>query len=518
MMESGSEGVESREIDAVTGKRRDAGPGLAAVVVALLTLLHLLAGSGVARAQPPAPLAAADRARALATGRVGEAVMEAFERSPRVPVVVLLEGAAPGGRGVVSPGRSADVRRRQRRVIDRLSAEDFELTRRFERLDGFAGRVSPGGLLQLLHDGRVLRVDFDGGGRGHLAQAAPLANLDEAHALGWTGAGVTVAILDSGFDPAHVDLDGAVDGEACFCSGGGGCCPGGGTTGSGPGAAADDHGHGTNVTGIVTSDGLVAPAGSAPAARIVAVKVLDENNAFQSTSDVIAGLDWILANRPDVDVVNLSLGTFATYTGACDGADAFTQLFAQAIDALHALDVVTIVASLNGGSTTRMSAPACIERAISVGAVWDASLGSRTAFGCTDATTAAGAMTCWSNRNPTTDLFAPGALITSAGLGGGTSTFQGTSQAAPLVAGCVAALLEMDPGLRAHEVELALRLSPTQVSDPVTGIDYPRLDCEAALDVAQGPDVPLPRWLPAACLLALLALARGPLGAGGRAA
>ena len=101
---------------------------------------------------------------------------------------------------------------------------------------------------------------------------------------------------------------------------GNGCCPNGQTTQSGAGAAEDDNGHGTNVSGIITANGVVAPEGSAPEAGIVAVKVLDSSNGFCCTSDVIAALDWIFANRPDVDVVNMSLGTNVRFAGHCDAA------------------------------------------------------------------------------------------------------------------------------------------------------------------------------------------------------
>ena len=157
-----------------------------------------------------------------------------------------------------------------------------------------------------------------------------------------------------------------------------------------------------------------------------------------------------------------------------------------------------------GGLATRMSAPACASGAISVGAVWDASLGSQTNFGCTDDPTAADLMTCWSNRNDRTDLFAPGAPTTSTGLGGGTSTYRGTSQAAPLVAACVALLLEMDPSLSVNQLEDALEGSPTLIDDPLTALSYPRLDCADASALAGSQSVPLP--LLAVALLGLILL------------
>ena len=137
-----------------------------------------------------------------------------------------------------------------------------------------------------------------------------------------------------------------------------------------------------------------------------------------------------------------------------------------------------------------MPAPACIASVIAVGAVYDADVGSATAFGCTDSTTAADQITCWSSSSTATDLLAPGAPMTSPGLGGGASTFRGTSQAAPLAVACAAALLEAVPGASPDDLETALETSATQLLDARNGLAFPRLDCEAALAALLAPVVP----------------------------
>jgi hypothetical protein len=137
----------------------------------------------------------------------------------------------------------------------------------------------------------VRRVDLDVGGSGHLAQSVPLIQADKVHALGFTGRGVTVAVLDSGLATTHPDLSDALLSEQCFCTNadGTGCCPDGSTQQSGPGSAEDDQGHGTNVTGIITSAGRIAPVGVAPDAGIVAVKVIDSQGRFASSAQVSPG-------------------------------------------------------------------------------------------------------------------------------------------------------------------------------------------------------------------------------------
>lgn len=392
-------------------------------------------------------------------------------------------------------------------VLSKLAPNDLVVVHRFNHVNAFAGELGKAGLAQLLADPTILRIDLDEGGGGHMDEARPLATVDTAQSLGFSGVGVTVAVLDSGYDSNHADLDDDLVGEACFCSGGGGCCPSGGFTQTGVGSAEDDHGHGTNVAGVITSRGTIAPLGGAPNADIVAVKVLDSNNSFCCASDVVAGLDWVLTNRPDVDVVNMSLGTASLFAGSCDTATSFTIALATAANALHASGVPVFVSSGNNGSGTQMNAPACLANTISVGAVWDSNQGSQNALGCTDSSTAADQVTCFSNSNSETDLFAPGARTLSTGISGGISNFVGTSQASPLVASCAALMLEADPTLSPSDIQMRLTASLTQVTDTTNGLSFPRLDCADALKMR----IEIPALTPWA-MLTLAVLLVGTIG------
>jgi subtilisin family serine protease len=237
------------------------------------------------------------------------------------------------------------------------------------------------------------------------------------------------------------------------------------------------------VSGIITSAGIVAPQGGAPDAGIVAVKTLSDVGIGNVSDDLMA-LDWIINEQPGVDLINMSLGTGTLFLGECDQANAVTMAYAAALGTLRAKGVLVFAASGNEASGTGMPAPACVADAISVGAVYDANIGGPINFAvCTDLTTAPDQVTCFSNSNETTDLFAPGAPTTSTGVGGGTSTFFGTSQACPLAAACAALLLEAAPTTTAAELEAALEASPTLVTDTTNGLDFPRVDCLAALDI-----------------------------------
>ncbi len=137
----------------------------------------------------------------------------------------------------------------------------------------------------------------------------------------------------------------------------------------------------------------------------------------------------------------------------------------------------------NDVSPTTMTAPACISGVIAVGAVYDGNVGAVSFGVCTDSVTGADLVPCFSNSSTELDLLAPGALITSAGRGGGVSTYVGTSQASPHAAGAAAVLLQRDSTLSPDAIESALESSGVAITDPRNGRVTPRLDIAAALQL-----------------------------------
>jgi subtilisin family serine protease len=460
-------------------------------ILRALALAALLAGLAAGAGAAGPPLSAQERSRIEAAGFADAPLLDALEREGRVQV--LIGFSPPGRRGRIHAARRGDLHARRAiaetadRILAGFAPGEFELHARFRSLSALAGSVDARGLVRLFRNPAVVGVARDQGGRGQLVESIPLARLDTLQGMELTGAGVTVGILDSGLDTDHPDLVDDLVAERCFCddpgAGSAGCCPDGTNDQSGAGSAEDDHGHGTNVTGIVTSRGTIAPLGGAPDAAIVVVKVLDQNNQFSTLANLTQALDYLhnLATMPRI--VNMSLGTTQLYSGECDLGNGFLlELLAGLAQTMREDGALLFASSMNDRSGTQMGAPACFSSVISVGAVYDADLGSQTRFLCTDPSTAPDQVTCWSNSNAVTDLFAPGALVTSTGIGGGTSTFAGTSQASPLAAACAALLLEADPTLTPDQVEVALKSSSTTVTDPKNGLSFPRLDCEEALE------------------------------------
>jgi subtilisin family serine protease len=410
---------------------------------------------------------------------VGARVLDELRARPRVRVIVALRDSTATTDLTL---RNAEVHAIQGNVLEGLRPEDFTLTHRWQSLNAFAGEVTAAGLRALSEDPDVLMVDVDPPAYADSAETAALIRVDQVRGAGITGRGVVVAVLDTGVDTRHPDIRDSLVDQQCFCTApsGAGCCPNGTNRQSGDGAAEDDQGHGTNVTGIITSDGRVAPQGMAPDAQIVAIKVLDKTGAGTSGS-ILSGLDYVINSRPEVKVVNVSIGLANLFSGACDGAASFTTAFATAVNTLRGRGALLFASSGNNGSSSQIAVPACIGNAIAVGAVYKNDSGTVT-FGCTDATTAPDRVACFSNSDSQVDVLAPGAPVTSAGIGGGVSTFLGTSQACPVAAGVAALLYQARPGIGADAVEAALKNTGVPLTDPKNGLSFRRIDAKAAVD------------------------------------
>ncbi|MBN2270713.1 MAG: S8 family serine peptidase, partial [Sedimentisphaerales bacterium] len=251
-----------------------------------------------------------------------------------------------------------------------------------------------------------------------------------------------------GIDSDHPDLsDNIADGWHYFLDGASGA------------GAEDDHGHGTNVAGIITSRGFVAPLGVAPDADILPIKVLDKDLNFSASSDIVAAIDYVVSHLNDYDnlcVMNMSLGTKTRFSDCpCDSSSlTWLQNLKDSVDAAKDVGIVIFASSGNEGKTTEMPAPACLSAVTAVAAVYDQDLGPEPDSGtyhdvydkswpdCNDLDTYPDLITCFSNRNGCNELAAPGRNILSTGMFSPslTSTFTGTSQASPHCA-AVAALM-----------------------------------------------------------------------------
>ncbi len=402
-------------------------------------------------------------------GVVGPGVYEQIRLQGEARIIIALHRPAELTSGAPLPieRRRALVRALQEPVLNGIAPEGFRLRHRYAAVSALAGTVLDNETLdRLVALPGVRRIDLDPQGSGGLAESVSLIHADQWAEQGVSGAGVVVAVLDSGMDTDHDDLADALVDEACFLDfdgaiNGVGQCPNGSDRQTGPGAAEDDHGHGTNVTGIVAANGTKSAPGVAPGASIVAIKVLNGANQFNALSEVVAGMDYVL-DTPSLGVqaMNMSLGTFALFDGVCDDLASFNMAAGEVADALKAAGVSIFASSLNGGSGTSMSSPACLASVISVGATDNNDL-----------------VASFTNSNAFLDIMAPGVGITASGLGNGTSTLSGTSMASPHAAGCAALLIAGGVATTPDEILERLRISNVIVTDPTNGLSFPRIDC-----------------------------------------
>lgn len=312
------------------------------------------------------------------------------------------------------------------------------------------------------------------------------------------GAGQTVAVLDTGLNTGHVDFAGRVPAQVNFTA------DNGGDTGN----ATDGNGHGTNVGGIIAAAG--DHQGVAPGANIIPIKVLS-NSGGGSFASVRSALEWVRDNREafGISAVCMSLGDSGNYT---TDQNLTNDPIRKLVQELRNQRVAVVIAAgnsyFNHNSQQGMGYPAIIRECVSVGAVYDAEEGSFSyASGAKAHSTRAGQITPFSqrlhrsvNHNTKTDIFAPGAPVTSSGINGphGESVQHGTSQATPVTVGVILllqAFYKLNTGELPEVDDLVtwmLRGSVNIVDgddedDNVqhTGKTFPRLDALSALDAAR---------------------------------
>jgi subtilisin family serine protease len=283
------------------------------------------------------------------------------------------------------------------------------------------------------------------------------------------GAGIGVAVLDSGIDESHPEFTGRIVAQANAV---------GGTTGQ------DDFGHGTSVAGIIAG----ATQGIAPQAALWAIKVLDATGAG-TTQQVLNGLNAVYASRNSfggVRVVNMSFGGGGPFNSACDG---LFPAEAQVASQMAAAGIALFAASGNDGFGNGVGVPACLSNVVSVGAVYAGNVGPR-AYGppasCTDSSTAADQITCYSNSGTPLAILAPSDCAMTAQLGGGfVSCFNGTSAATPYAAGVAALILSLRPAVTPGQLQQALMTTGRALTD-VNGITRDRIDALAAYQALAG--------------------------------
>jgi subtilisin family serine protease len=338
-------------------------------------------------------------------------------------------------------------------------------------------------LSQLCGDPATLSCHFDRpAGKFNYRTSLTTGTRVVQQTLGLTGAGVTVAVIDSGIANWHDDLTNRssavypygnqrvlkfvdfVDGNSA--------------------SPHDEDGHGTHVAGIIAGNGYDSngqKAGAAPDASLISLRVLDANGNG-TIGNIIAALDWVLQNHVqyNIRVVNMSVG-------AAIHESAWTDPLTLAAKAVVDAGVVVVAAAGNFGKNSAglpqyggISAPG--------NAPWVLTVGGSSTNGTPNR--GDDAIGTYSSRGPTyldwtakPDLVAPGTgtvSLASAGsnfylhkpnaLSAGTVStanlpylsLTGTSMAAPVVSGTVALMLQANPALTPNAVKAILQYTAQQ--------------------------------------------------------
>ena len=375
-----------------------------------------------------------------------------------------------------------------------------KVTRSFALTPAAVMELSPSEYKQIQANPLVKRLYVNKARRLSLAESKNIV-LRGSAASRYSGKGQTIAVLDTGVDKQHsffvTDKKNRIVSEACYTRGGfssrfieiRSLCPGGGRVqiGEGTGDDCTDLGfpgcdHGTHVAGIAAgNDGI------APEANIIAVNVFTGiRDAFNRNvcgtgfgqscvvafdSDIAFGLERVYALRKTYNIaaVNMSLGG-GRFQRSCNSE---VPVVTDVIRRLKEAGIATVVASGNSGYSNEISYPACISNSIAVGATSDfdgTSLGR---------SVVKDERVFYSNSGNLLDLYAPGTLIRSSVPGNRFSKFNGTSMAAPHVAGAFALIKAENSELSVNEIESALKSVGPSVK--YNGVSRRRLDIVGAL-------------------------------------
>jgi hypothetical protein len=386
-------------------------------------------------------------------------------------------------------------------VMARAAATGAIIGSSYEILPYFTARADRAALEALATMPGVISIAENVLDRADLSSSIPIVNVSPSWAAGITGANWAVAVIDTGIEKTHSFLApggvSKVTSEACYMNAGGtgtgsSTCPGGGfastAVGSGVPCNANSCDHGTHVAGIAAgvNAGGTGVNGVAPGASLIALQAFTRFDssvdcgsaptpcALSYVSDQVLALTRTATlagagNVNQIAAVNMSLGGGQFFDQAtCDANGANTTTGRKAaIDNLRSLGIAVVASSGNSSYRNALGSPGCISSAVSVGSITDAGL-----------------VSSFSNNAPFLSLFAPGSDITSATTGNGFVSKNGTSMAAPHVAGAWAVLKQAVPGASVTQVLTALQSTGTIINDtrtsPSGGTPHPLINVNAA--------------------------------------
>ncbi|WP_380677643.1 S8 family serine peptidase [Salinigranum sp. GCM10025319] len=355
-------------------------------------------------------------------------------------------GATPTGRYVVGTKNNRGLQKAKQVASDVHRELDFG-----DVGQAVAGRFPEQARKALEKNPNIRYIEADGRMEA-VAQSLPWGvdrtDSDLTQDAGYTGEGADIAIIDSGIDADHPDLQANLgNGKAfAYCSG---CAE----------SWDDDNDHGTHCAGIAAAvDNSEAVVGVAPSATLHAVKVLT-SNGWGSYSDIAAGIQYV--GDQGWDVASMSLG-----------GSSYSYSVADAVEYATSQGVLCIAAAGNSGPCSDcVLFPATHPDVVAV-----------------SATDSGDGLAYFSSTGSEIDIAAPGYSILSTVSGGGTAYFSGTSMACPHVAGAAGVLMANGYS----NTEARARLEETAEDIGLSGNEQGSglLDVEAAMGSDDGNNRP----------------------------
>jgi len=336
--------------------------------------------------------------------------------------------------------------------INSLETLGAKIKYKYGIIDAVALSISSDLIEQISQMSFIKSVEYDAETRIVLAQSALQIKANRVWLEhGIEGKNIRIAVLDTGIDNEHQDLQNVIL-EKDF-------------TGEG---TDDEHGHGTHVASIIAGSGKSSAGlykGIASKASLMDIKVLNKQGSGR-LSDTIAGIEYAVMNN--ADVISMSLGAIIP----CNGLDA-TSL---ASDVAVKKGIVVVVAAGNSGPLPgTIGSPGCAREVITVGAVDHLDK-----------------IAVFSSRGPTLDgrvkpdIVAPGVLITAAKSGGGYTIMSGTSMSTPMVSGVVALILSKNPGLSPEQIKNVLKETAKDLGEDKNIQGAGRVDAYLSFTKASG--------------------------------
>lgn len=331
-------------------------------------------------------------------------------------------------------------------LIDEVN---FEPSWRFHHIPIIAGTIEIALIGDLLNVEGVVFLTLNGEMRMALDNAIGIHHVDTVWDFGYTGEGISIAIIDTGIDPLHVGLNDFDDDPTtndpkvvAFYD----ALDESGDDGSGETDAYDDQGHGSHCAGISAgtgsieegplSDGSTPYRGVAPDAWLVGVKVLDSGGSG-SFAEVMKGMEWTIDNKIKYNIraASMSLGGVWLVELTQEQEERVTHLANEMV----AAGISLMIAAGNSAGYGTIGTPGAAKDVITVGSTEDSK-----------------ELAVYSSKGPTHEgqikpnVAAIGSAVMSveANSGNGYASYSGTSMATPMVAGMAALLLQANPDLQ----------------------------------------------------------------------